>query len=260
MLGAAHFDAKTHQATPQWTYPVSGGVVFVLAPGDFAVQYDINPVYQNGMTGAGQTIAIVSASNVDLSLVQAYQNLFGLTANLPQVVVDGEDPGVNDAATEAYLDLEIAGSVAPGATLLLYTSAGTATTDGLALAALRAVEDDQASVISTSYGECESQLGAERQRLLERALAAGRRAGPDGLCLDRATAARPAATTSIRNSGLLRPRGQWHRLHALQRRGGRHGLLLQPVRRHLHGHQYAVEHLLVCRHHLARRQSQADRP
>jgi len=160
VLGAAQLDAKTHLATPQWTYPVTSGVVFVMAPGDFAVQYDINPVYKNGITGTGQTIAIISSSNVDLSMVQAYQSLFGITPNLPQVVVDGEDPGENDAVTEAYLDIEIAGSIAPGATVMMYTSAGTATTDGLALAAMRAVEDDQASVISTSYGECELQLGA----------------------------------------------------------------------------------------------------
>ena len=106
------------------------------------VQYDINPVYKAGTTGAGQSIAIISSSNVDLSLVKAYQSLFGLTANLPQVVVDGVDPGENDAATEAYLDIEAANSVAPGATILLYTSEGTALTDGLALAAMRAVEDD----------------------------------------------------------------------------------------------------------------------
>ncbi|MFZ1086034.1 MAG: Ig-like domain repeat protein, partial [Terracidiphilus sp.] len=159
VLGAANFDAKTHQTTPQWTEPVSGGVVFVMAPGDFATEYDIKPVYSSGITGTGQTIGIISSSNVDLSLVQAYQSLFGITPNLPKVVVDGEDPGVNDTATEAYLDIEVAGAVAPGATVLLYTSAGTATTDGLALAAMRAVEDDQASVLSTSYGECEFQLG-----------------------------------------------------------------------------------------------------
>lgn len=159
VLGQAQFNAKTHEATPQWTYPVGSGVVFLMAPGDFAVQYDINPVYKAGTTGAGQSIAIISASNVDLSLVQAYQSLFGLTANLPQVVVDGVDPGENDAATEAYLDIEAANSVAPGATILLYTSEGTALTDGLALAAMRAVEDDVAGVISTSYGECELELG-----------------------------------------------------------------------------------------------------
>jgi subtilase family serine protease len=159
VLGPAQFNARTHEATPLWTYPVGSGVVFMMAPGDFAVQYDINPVYKAGITGSGQSIAIISASNVDLSMVQAYQSLFGLSANLPQVIVDGVDPGENDAATEAYLDIEVAGSVAPGATILLYTSEGTALTDGLALAAMRAVEDDVAGVISTSYGECEQQLG-----------------------------------------------------------------------------------------------------
>jgi len=164
VLGAAQFNPKTHQATPQWTYPdwtypASSGVSYAVAPGDFDLQYDINSVYKAGITGAGQSIAIVSASNVDLSLVQAYQSLFGLTANLPQVVVDGEDPGQNDAATEAYLDIELAGSVAPGAKVVLYTSGGTALTNGLSLAAMRAVEDDLAGIISVSYGECEMELG-----------------------------------------------------------------------------------------------------
>jgi len=159
VLGQAQFNPRTHQTAPLWTYPEGGGVVLVMAPGDFATQYDINSVYAGGITGTGQSIAIVSASNVDLSLVQAYQSLFGLTANLPTVVVDGTDPGQNSAATEAYLDIELAGSVAPGATVLLYTSGGTALTNGLALAAMRAVEDDQAGVISVSYGECEMELG-----------------------------------------------------------------------------------------------------
>ncbi|MGD0680878.1 MAG: chitobiase/beta-hexosaminidase C-terminal domain-containing protein [Terracidiphilus sp.] len=158
VLGQAQFNSKTHQATPLWTYPQNGGVVFVMAPGDFAKQYDI-PAYSTGIIGSGQSIAIISESNVDLSLVQAYQSLFGLTANLPTVIVDGADPGQNSAATEAYLDIELAGSVAPGATVLLYTSGGTALSDGLALAAMRAVEDDQAGVISVSYGECEMELG-----------------------------------------------------------------------------------------------------
>ncbi len=159
VMGRAQFNPKTHQATPKWTYPQGGGVVFVMAPGDFAMQYDINSVYSAGITGSGQSIAIISESNVDLSLVAAYLNLFGLSGLLPTVIVDGVDPGQNSAAVEAYLDIEIAGSVAPGATVLLYTSNGTALSNGLALAAMRAVEDDQAGIISVSYGECESALG-----------------------------------------------------------------------------------------------------
>jgi hypothetical protein len=161
VLGRATFDPKTHVTKPDWTYPDGGGSWnLAVAPGDFAVQYDINPVYKNGINGAGETIGIVSASNVDLSLVQAYQKLFGLPANLPEVVVDGVDPGENGAATEAYLDIEVSGSVAPGAKVVMYTSWGTALTDGLAVAAYRAVGDDIAGTISTSYGNCEPGLGA----------------------------------------------------------------------------------------------------
>jgi hypothetical protein len=160
VLGRANFNPKTHQAQPAWTYPDGGGYFNVaLAPGDFATQYDINSVYSSGINGTGQSIAIVSASNVDLSLVQAYRNLFGLSANLPEVVVDGNDPGENDAAIEAYLDVEVSGSVAPGARIILYTAADTTLSSGLGLAAYRAIGDDLAGVISTSYENCELNLG-----------------------------------------------------------------------------------------------------
>lgn len=121
----------------------------LAAPRDSAALQEAAPRVQSAADDTAQSIAIVSESNVDLSLVQAYQSLFGLSANLPSVVVDGSDPGQNSAATEAYLDLEIAGSVAPGATVMLYTSGGTALTSGLALAAMRAVEEARAAPRST---------------------------------------------------------------------------------------------------------------
>ncbi|MGB8116202.1 MAG: Ig-like domain repeat protein, partial [Candidatus Sulfotelmatobacter sp.] len=51
-------------------------------------------------------------------------------------------------------------SIAPGAMVSLYTAADTSVQSGLLLAAQRAVDDDQAPVLSTSYGECEQDLGA----------------------------------------------------------------------------------------------------
>jgi hypothetical protein len=159
--GKTSYNKKTHVATPEWTYPdVGGGYTYELAPSDFAVQYDLAPVYKAGTTGTGQSIGILSASNVDLSLVQAYQSLFGLPANLPTVVVDGDDPGQNYAATEAYLDVEQSGAIAPGAKVVLYTSAGTVLSDPLLSAGLRALEDNVVSVISMSYATCEATLGA----------------------------------------------------------------------------------------------------
>src|SRR5262249_30876098 len=60
---------------------------------------------------------------------------------------------------EAYLDVEISGSVAPKATVNLYISDGGSLQDPIALAAIRAVEDNQASVLSVSFGTCEAFLG-----------------------------------------------------------------------------------------------------
>lgn len=159
VLGRALYDRRTHLMTPQWT---QNAFALALAPGDFAVQYDLNPVYNSGTNGSGVTIGIIGASNVDPTLVAAYRSLFGLPAVTFNAVIDGNDPGTSDgdAAIESYLDVEVSGAVAPGAAIDLYTSAGTAVQSGLNLAAQRAVDDDEASVLSTSYGNCEQALGS----------------------------------------------------------------------------------------------------
>ncbi len=169
VLGKAAFTAKTHQTKPLWSYPADneGDVYLAVAPGDFAVQYDINPVYSAGNTGSGETIGIISASNVDNAIVGNYRSLFGLSSSVPSVIVDGNDPGQNGAATEAYLDVEASGSVAPGAQVNLYVGADTNTTSGLYMAMIRAVDDNVADVISLSYGTCEQFLGSSGNEFFE---------------------------------------------------------------------------------------------
>lgn len=166
VIGKASFDPRTHAATPSntgdWSYPVSGGGVYLAtAPGDLAVQYNINPIYQAGATGAGETIGIVSQAGVDNSIVANYRKLFGLPGNLPTEIVDGFDPGSNGdgAGIEAQLDVEVTGSTAPGANIYLYTGYDTNVTVGFFTAAIRAVDDNAADVISVSYGICEPTLG-----------------------------------------------------------------------------------------------------
>ena len=161
VAGKTSYNVKTHEAKAEWTYPDGNNyITFELAPADFAVQYDIAPVYKAGTTGAGESIGILSASNVDLSMVQAYQKLFSLPANLPTIIVDGNDPGQNGANIEAYLDIEQSGAVAPGAKVMMYVSAGSILTDPLLTSGLRALQDNLVSVISMSYGNCEAGLGA----------------------------------------------------------------------------------------------------
>jgi hypothetical protein len=159
VLGNAVYDRATHRFVPQWTFPQHTNG-FLFAPGDFALQYDLNPLYAARVTGAGVTIGLIGASNVDPTVVATYRAFFGLPPSPLNVVIDGLDPGENSAVVESYLDVEEAGAVAPGATITLYTSAGTSVQSGLYLAAMRAVDDDVASVLSTSYGTCEQYLGS----------------------------------------------------------------------------------------------------
>ena len=175
LLGKAIYDRGTDKATPRWTWGNNSmGYEFVLAPQDYAVQYDLNPLYSAGLNGSGQTIAIVNESNIDIEEVNAFRSMFGLSVNPPQVIIDGNDPGVdginnpdgaNDASVEAYLDVEWAGAVAPGATIDLVIAADTELESGLVLAAEHAVYGNVAPILSLSFGSCESSLGAENQFL-----------------------------------------------------------------------------------------------
>ncbi len=166
VLGPAAYSRTTKKTTPQWTITSTNGNFYALAPEDFVTQYDLAPLYQAGVDGAGQTIGIINESNIDLSLVNAYQQLFGLSGNPTQVVIDGNDPGtLREVDVEAYLDVEVSGAVAPKATVNLYISSGGNLQDPLSLAAIRAIEDNQASVLSVSFGLCEYYLGSSRNQL-----------------------------------------------------------------------------------------------
>ena len=69
-----------------------------------------------------------------------FRTLFSLPANPPQVIIDGNDPGVdginnpdgpNYDSVEAYLDVEWSGAVAPNANMDLVVAADTEMEAGL---------------------------------------------------------------------------------------------------------------------------------
>jgi hypothetical protein len=158
--GRAAYTRPGGKGVPQFT--LNGGTFFAIGPEDFATQYDVGPLYSAGVTGEGQTIGILGESNIDIALANSYRQLFALSNNPPQVVIDGNDPGIEPlpgSDIEAYLDVELSGAVAPDATVILYTSDGSDIEDPIDLSILRAVDDNQASVLSLSMGECEVDLG-----------------------------------------------------------------------------------------------------
>ncbi len=132
-----------------------------ITPGDFATIYDLAPLYKSSLNGTGQTIAIVGRSDVYLSDVAAFQKIFGLPANVPNIIDNGADPGVvpDGDGAEASLDVEWSGAVAPGATIDLVASWNTGTTDGVALSATYIVNENLAQIVNASFSNCETDLG-----------------------------------------------------------------------------------------------------
>ena len=129
-----------------------------MAPADFAKIYNVQPLYDSGIDGTGQSIAIVGRSNIDVQNVRDFRSLLGLPANDPQVIVNGDDPGQTLDMPEAMLDVTWAGAVAPKATIQFVVSQSNFA-DGVDVSAAYIVDHNLAPVMSTSFGECESLLG-----------------------------------------------------------------------------------------------------
>ncbi|HEU4414645.1 MAG TPA: protease pro-enzyme activation domain-containing protein, partial [Candidatus Angelobacter sp.] len=133
-----------------------------LAPGDFATIYNLTPLYNAGIDGTGQTIAIVGRTDIVLGDVQFFRSTFLLPAKDPIFIHNGNAPGdqKGNEELEADLDVEWSGAVAKNATIKFVISKSTRTTDGVTLSAQYIVNNNVAPVMSTSFGLCEQSLGA----------------------------------------------------------------------------------------------------
>jgi len=141
---------------PDFTSSVSGS--HFLVPDDFATIYDLKPLYQAGLDGTGESIAVVGQTEVLLSDIDTFRALSGLSVNEPKLVLvpnSGNPVIASGDETEADLDLEWSGAIARNARVLfVYTGNNTSYN---AFDALQyAVDNDLAPVISVSYGNCEA--------------------------------------------------------------------------------------------------------
>jgi len=178
-LGVFKKDLTTGKVVPQFSFGClsnSGATVTcnALGPGDFAEIYKVQSLWDSGVDGTGQTIAIVGDSEICTATspdfattcagnddVKKFRSIFGLpTANLPNVIVDGPDPGFNSDEIEGNLDVQWSGGVAKGATVDFVIAETTEASAGVDLAAEYIVDNNLAPVMSESFGSCEASLGA----------------------------------------------------------------------------------------------------
>ena len=191
--GVRHLANATDLAIPEALAPVIGGVLSLhdfrhqpmhqvlgqasnpatnlnggargLSPYDFAVIYNVAPLWSTNFDGTGQSVAIAGRSNIKLTDVATFRSTFGLPGNNTQVIVNGKDPGIVSAGEEmeADLDVEWSGGVAKGATVKFVVSASTNASDGVDLSSQYIVNNNVAAVMSVSFGSCEAAMGAGNQ-------------------------------------------------------------------------------------------------
>ena len=137
-----------------------------LVPGDAATIYDtptpFNANFASSATvynGSGVTIGVGGASPVVSTVVTSYRSRFLNNTSAPTVTnVDGATD--TSDADEAYLDLELSGGMAPGASIHYYVSSD------LTTAIEKMLSDNSVDIFSLSFGECEFNLDNSGNTLL----------------------------------------------------------------------------------------------
>jgi subtilase family serine protease len=143
-----------------------------VTPADAAIIYDtpnqtLNANFSGSSSydGTGVTIGIAGQSNIDTSIVSNYRQLFlGDTTDITKVLTVSDPDSVGDAGLsqsgEIYLDTELSGGLAPGASIHLYVAANVDD------AAQQAINENQVAVLSVSYGACELIEGSSGNQLI----------------------------------------------------------------------------------------------
>jgi kumamolisin len=131
-----------------------------LTPEDFARQYNLDPLYKAGFTGAGQTIGIVTLASIRPSNATFFWkhvlHIKTRSHKIKLVNVDGGAGKVSNAAGsgETTLDVEQSGAIAPSAKVVVYQAPNT--DPGFLDAFYDAASQNVAGTVSTSWGEAET--------------------------------------------------------------------------------------------------------
>ncbi len=129
-------------------------------PATFEADYDVNPLYAQGLTGRGRTIGIVTLNNFNPSDAYSFWQQIGLTVNQSRVTLVNVDGGLTastnnaDGEGETDIDVQESGSIAPDANERVYIAPNVTTAnfiDGFEAAASENVAD----TVSSSWGEPE---------------------------------------------------------------------------------------------------------
>lgn len=127
-----------------------------LVPSDLMSAYDIKPLRDQGLNGAGQTIAFIEIDGYDQADLDAFTQRFNLAPMQPQIVNGVQLSNIDG---EAELDLEVAHEIAPRARLRVYNCPNNCSGSDLVNLEGRAVRDNPRGIVNISIGACEPAAG-----------------------------------------------------------------------------------------------------
>jgi subtilase family serine protease len=149
---------------PNFTSHVSGN--HFVTPADFATIYNLKSLYDLGLDGTGEKIAVVGQTQIHTADIDAFRSAAGLPAtNLQLVPIDSSTGFKSGDEVESDLDVEWSGGVAKNATVLFVYAGASSATKNVFDALQFAIDQNLAPVISTSYGNCEANLTSFTQTL-----------------------------------------------------------------------------------------------
>jgi kumamolisin len=149
------------------------------SPSDLATLYDLSPLASQGITGSGQTIAILTFGDYSSADITSFDRQYGLSGSVTRVNVDGgASLGSKNGQDETEADIEVVRGTADGAGILVYEASNSSSSDQSIIDLYsRIVGDDRAKIVTTSWGTAESQLPASDiatlDQLLQEAAAQG---------------------------------------------------------------------------------------
>ena len=153
---SAFAERSTRRPAPR---KLVGGEPGDYLPADFSRFYNVDALYNQGFSGRGTTIGIVTLANFNPADAYTFWKGIGLSVSQTRITtvdVDGGTLGpINpDGEGETDLDTEYSGALAPKAKLRVYVSPNVTTSnfiDGFEAAASENIAD----TVSTSWGEPE---------------------------------------------------------------------------------------------------------
>lgn len=137
-----------------------------LEPEDLAHAYNLTPLHERNIRGQGQTIALFTLDGYLESDIQTYFEHYQIPRpNIERILVDNDDGAAGQGAIETTMDIEMLGSIAPQAKILVYE--GPNTIQGVTNTYTKIVNDNAAQVVSISWGLCEASMGEAQLKTLQ---------------------------------------------------------------------------------------------